>query len=101
MGTLLPVNGISYYINSPENLSQIVSDPIHASTYIILLLMVYSIISIIWCKISGNDKNVERQLKYNELKIRGFKKKSISRILIQCITFTIILEGILNGILTI
>ena len=71
------VDGIAYYFTTPYGLSSVLSDPIHAIVYAILMAVFCIIFGIFWVETSGLDaKSMARRLGNLNMAIKGFRKST-------------------------
>lgn len=73
-----PIGGLCYYLSPPESIGQIGVDPIHALVYIIFMLGSCAFFSKTWIDVSGSSaKDVAKQLKEQQMVMRGHREKSM------------------------
>lgn len=73
-----PIGGLCYYLSPPETLSHIGEDPIHAFMYIFFMLGSCAFFSKTWIDVSGSSaKDVAKQLKDQQMVMRGHREKSM------------------------
>merc|ERR1712167_529884 len=78
----IPVGGLAYYVSPPVNLSEIIEDPLHALVYLSFMLIACALFSKTWIEVSGSSpKDVAKQLKDQEMIFRGFRSKSMIKVL--------------------
>ena len=81
------VSGIAYYLSTPNDISMIVSDPLHVLIYAIFFLLCCIVFSYLWVEISGlNAKKISKQLYDSGIQIPGFRssKRQLYKILKKC-----------------
>ena len=72
-----PVSGIAYYFTTPYGLSSVLSDPIHAIVYTILMVIFCILFGVFWVETSGLDaKSMARRLGSLNMAIKGFRKST-------------------------
>ncbi|HID47596.1 MAG TPA: preprotein translocase subunit SecY, partial [Methanococcaceae archaeon] len=72
-----PVDGIAYYFTTPYGLSSVLSDPIHAIVYTILMVIFCIIFGIFWVETAGLDAaSMARRLGSLNMAIKGFRKST-------------------------
>ncbi|XP_049851052.1 protein transport protein Sec61 subunit alpha-like [Schistocerca gregaria] len=99
---IIPVGGFAYYISPPANFRDAVSDPIHSFIYAAFVLATCALFSRIWISISGSaPADVSKQLKDQQLMIRGHRDDSTIHILDRYIPTAAALGGLCIGILSI
>ena len=73
-----PVGGLCYYLSPPDSLGAIAVDPIHALVYIVFMLASCAFFSKTWIDVSGSSaKDVAKQLKEQQMVMRGHREKSM------------------------
>merc|ERR1712099_67449 len=77
-GRAYPVGGLCYYLSPPETLGHIGEDPIHALLYIFFMLGSCAFFSKTWIDVSGSSaKDVAKQLREQQMVMRGHREKSM------------------------
>lgn len=60
----MPVSGVVYYISPPNSVLSMISDPLHAITYVLFILISCAVFSRTWIEVSGSSpKDVAKSLK--------------------------------------
>ncbi|VDO13326.1 unnamed protein product, partial [Haemonchus placei] len=73
-----PTGGICYYLSPPDTLSHVLEDPIHCIVYIVFMLGSCAFFSKTWIDVSGSSaKDVAKQLKEQQMVMRGHREKSM------------------------
>lgn len=96
------VSGIAYYLSTPNDISMIVSDPLHVLIYAIFFLLCCIVFSYLWVEISGlNAKKISKQLYDSGIQIPGFRssKRQLYKILKKYIPALTIISGFFVGII--
>lgn len=75
---LIAKSGLAFYISPPRTLTEVVSDPIHTSIYIIFMLSACALFSKTWIEVSGSGpRDVAKQLKDQQMVIAGHREGSM------------------------
>jgi len=103
MGTQsIPVGGLAYYVSPPHTLAEILYDPFHAIFYFAFILISCALFSKTWIEVSGSSpKDVAKQLKDQDMVIRGFRTKSSITVLNRYIPVAAAFGGMCIGALTV
>lgn len=97
-----PIGGLCYYLAPPESLSQITVDPIHAFIYIFFMLGSCAFFSKTWIDVSGSSaKDVAKQLKEQQMVMRGHREKSMIHELNRYIPTAAAFGGLCIGALSV
>jgi len=97
-----PIGGLCYYLSPPENLAHILEDPVHAVLYIIFMLGSCAFFSKTWIEVSGSSaKDVAKQLKEQQMVMRGHREKSMIHELNRYIPTAAAFGGLCIGALSV
>ncbi|XP_071960369.1 protein transport protein Sec61 subunit alpha-like 1 [Antedon mediterranea] len=97
-----PIGGICYYMSPPENFSHMIADPIHALIYIVFMLGSCAFFSKTWIDVSGSSaKDVAKQLKEQQMVMRGHREKSMIHELNRYIPTAAAFGGLCIGALSV
>ena len=97
-----PIGGLCYYLSPPESLSQITADPVHALLYIVFMLGSCAFFSKTWIDVSGSSaKDVAKQLKEQQMVMRGHREKSMIHELNRYIPTAAAFGGLCIGALSV
>jgi len=97
-----PTGGICYYLSPPETISHIITDPIHAVIYIVFMLGSCAFFSKTWIDVSGSSaKDVARQLRDQQMLMRGHREKSMVHELNRYIPTAAAFGGLCIGALSV
>ncbi|KRZ23317.1 Protein transport protein Sec61 subunit alpha isoform 2, partial [Trichinella pseudospiralis] len=97
-----PIGGLCYYLSPPESLSHILEDPIHCIVYIIFMLGSCAFFSKTWIDVSGSSaKDVAKQLKEQQMVMRGHREKSMIHELNRYIPTAAAFGGLCIGALSV
>jgi len=97
-----PIGGLLYYISPPESMMSMVLDPIHAITYIVFMLGSCAFFSKTWIEVSGSSaKDVAKQLKDQQMVMRGHREKSMIHELNRYIPTAAAFGGLCIGALSV
>merc|ERR1712142_1070419 len=97
-----PIGGLLYYISPPESMMSMVLDPIHALTYIVFMLGSCAFFSKTWIEVSGSSaKDVAKQLKDQQMVMRGHREKSMIHELNRYIPTAAAFGGLCIGALSV
>eukprot|EP00468_Gymnochlora_sp_CCMP2014_P010138 CAMPEP_0167751744 /NCGR_PEP_ID=MMETSP0110_2-20121227/6751_1 /TAXON_ID=629695 /ORGANISM="Gymnochlora sp., Strain CCMP2014" /LENGTH=462 /DNA_ID=CAMNT_0007637279 /DNA_START=92 /DNA_END=1480 /DNA_ORIENTATION=+ len=101
-GQSVPVSGLAYYVSPPTSLAEILYDPFHAAFYLAFILITCALFSITWIEVSGSSpKDVAKQLRDQQMVIKGFREKSVIRVLNRYIPIAAAFGGMCIGALTV
>lgn len=99
---LFPVGGIVYYISRPPSLAAALYDPLRTFTYLAFILSACALFSKIWIEVSGSSaKDVARQLKDQQMTLKGHRETSLVKELNRYIPTAAAFGGFCIGLLTI
>jgi len=97
-----PIGGLCYYLSPPETIGHIITDPIHAIIYIIFMLGSCAFLSKTWIDVSGSyEKDVARQLRDQQMLMRGHREKSMVHELNRYIPTAAAFGGLCIGALSV
>lgn len=97
-----PTGGLCYYMSPPETVSHIIEDPIHAVLYIVFMLGSCAFFSKTWIDVSGSSaKDVAKQLKEQQMVMRGHRDKSMVHELNRYIPTAAAFGGLCIGALSV
>jgi len=101
-GANVPVGGLAYYVSPPASLAEIFYDPIHAVLYFAFILGACALFSKTWIEVSGSSpKDVAKQLRDQDMIIKGFRDKSVITVLNRYIPIAAAFGGMCIGALTV
>merc|ERR1712159_595855 len=101
-GQMVPIWGLAYYISPPSNLSDIVTDPLHAIVYLVFILSACAVFSKTWIEVSGSSaRDVAKQLRDQQMIMKGHREDSLRKTLNRYIPTAAAFGGICIGALTI
>ncbi len=95
-----PTSGLAYYVVSPRNLENVMSDPIRAIVYAGLMMVICVFFSMTWIEVGGMDaRTVSQQLVDSGMQIEGFRRSyaPIQQVLSRYIPTVTILGGLVVG----
>jgi preprotein translocase subunit SecY len=96
------VGGLVYYVISPQNLSDVASDPIRALGFTAIMVAFCVVFSLTWLEVGGlGPKMVAKQLIDSGMQIPGFRRSSkpIESLLNRYIPTVAVLGGIVVGLI--
>jgi len=97
-----PTGGICYYLSPPESFGHVLEDPIHCFIYIIFMLGSCAFFSKTWIDVSGSSaKDVAKQLKEQQMIMRGHREKSMIHELNRYIPTAAAFGGLCIGALSV
>uniref|UniRef100_H2ZAA0 Translocon Sec61/SecY plug domain-containing protein n=1 Tax=Ciona savignyi TaxID=51511 RepID=H2ZAA0_CIOSA len=97
-----PIGGLCYYLSPPESFSGMLSDPIHALVYVAFMLGSCAFFSKTWIEVSGSAaKDVAKQLKEQQMVMRGHREKSMIHELNRYIPTAAAFGGLCIGALSV
>jgi len=98
----VPIGGLAYYVSPPTSLAEIVHDPFHALFYLTFILTACALFSKTWIEVSGSSpKDVAKQLRDQDMIIKGFRDKSVITVLNRYIPTAAAFGGMCIGLLTV
>jgi len=98
----VPVGGLAYYVSPPTSLANILYDPFHAIFYLAFILTACALFSKTWIEVSGSSpKDVAKQLRDQDMIIKGFRDKSVVSVLNRYIPIAAAFGGMCIGALTV
>merc|ERR1712022_106339 len=101
-GQMVPIWGLAYYVSPPANLSDIVTDPLHAIVYLVFILSACALFSKTWIEVSGSSsRDVAKQLRDQQMMFKGHRDTSLLHILDMYIPTAAAFGGMCIGMLTI
>lgn len=101
-GSSIPVGGLAYYVSPPASVADILYDPFHAIFYLTFILTACALFSKTWIEVSGSSpKDVAKQLRDQQMEIRGFRHKSSLKVLNRYIPIAAAFGGMCIGALTV
>jgi len=101
-GNSIPVGGLAYYVSPPTTLAEIMYDPFHTIFYIAFILTSCALFSKTWIEVSGSSpKDVAKQLREQDIIIKGFRDKSVITVLNRYIPTAAAFGGMCIGALTV
>jgi len=101
-GQSVPVGGLAYYVSPPNSLAEIAYDPFHAVFYLVFILTACALFSKTWIEVSGSSpKDVAKQLRDQQMIVRGFRDKSVIKVLNRYIPIAAAFGGMCIGLLTV
>ncbi|KAI9197314.1 SecY subunit domain-containing protein [Polychytrium aggregatum] len=96
------VGGFAYYISPPKSLAGALLDPIHFVIYVSFMLAACAFLSKTWIEVSGSSpRDVARQLKEQQLVIRGHREGSMYKELKRIIPTAAAFGGLCIGALSV
>lgn len=70
--------GLAYYMSPPQNMSDVMRDPLHMLAYTSFILISCAFFSKLWIEISGDStKDRVKQLREQEMGLVGYRDKSM------------------------
>jgi len=97
-----PTGGLCYYLSPPETVGHIIEDPFHAVIYIVFMLGSCAFFSKTWIDVSGSSaKDVAKQLREQQMFIRGHREKSMIHELNRYIPTAAAFGGLCIGALSV
>ena len=94
--------GIAYYISPPHSASDVLKDPIHFIIYIFFVLASSALFASLWIDLSGSSpKDVAKQLRDQNLIMRGHREGSMYKELKRIIPTVACLGALIVGALSI
>jgi len=101
-GHSVPVGGIVYYISPPNNMTELIRDPLHTIIYLFFVLASCALFSRTWIQVSGSSpKDVAKQLKDQQMVIKGFREQNTIKVLYRYIPTAAAFGGLCIGALSV
>ncbi|KAI8923387.1 SecY subunit domain-containing protein [Entophlyctis helioformis] len=95
-------SGFAYYISPPQSLAVAFKDPIHFIVYVTFMLTACALFSKTWIEVSGSSpRDVAKQLKDQQLVIRGHREGSMYKELKRVIPTAAAFGGLCIGALSV
>jgi protein transport protein SEC61 subunit alpha len=95
-------SGLAYYLSAPDSLMRGLRDPIHLVLYIAFTMGFCAVASRMWIDILGSSpRDVARQLKDQQMIMRGHREGSMYKELKRIIILAAYLGGLVVGALSI
>lgn len=95
-------SGFAYYITPPHSIKSVLADPLHFLVYVTWMLTVCAFLSQTWIEVSGSSpRDVARQLKDQQLVIRGHRDQSMYKELKRIIPTAAAFGGVCIGALSV
>ncbi len=99
---VVPVGGLVYYVISPQNLADVMNDPLRALGFVSIMVAFCIVFSLTWLEVGGlGPKMVAKQLIDSGMQIPGFRRSSkpIESLLNRYIPTVAVLGGVLVGLI--
>ncbi|RKP04060.1 hypothetical protein CXG81DRAFT_16486 [Caulochytrium protostelioides] len=97
-----PSSGFAYYVSPPHTLAEAMADPIHFVIYVTFMLSACAFLSKTWIDVSGSSpRDVAKQLKDQNMVMRGHREDSLYRELKRIIPTAAALGGLCIGVLSV
>lgn len=94
--------GFAYYISPPRSFGEALYDPFHFIVYVTFMLSACAFLSKTWIEVSGSSpKDVARQLKEQQMVMRGHREGSMYKELKRIIPTAAAFGGLCIGVLSI
>jgi len=101
-GQNVPTSGLAYYVTSPGNLSNVISEPLRALVYLAILVAFCVVFSLTWLEVGGlGPSTVAKQLVDSGMQIPGYRRsgKAVEAVLKRYIPPVTVLGGIIVGLI--
>mmetsp|Transcript_6485 Transcript_6485/g.9774 ORF Transcript_6485/g.9774 Transcript_6485/m.9774 type:complete len:490 (+) Transcript_6485:77-1546(+) len=100
-GVVVPTAGLPYYISPPDSLLDIIFDPFHVMFYAVFVVCMAATFAKIWVEVSGKGpKGVARELKEQQMIIKGHRDTALEHELNRYIPVAAALGGVCVGVLS-
>jgi protein transport protein SEC61 subunit alpha len=97
-----PQGGFAYFMSPPDNVVGALADPLHFIVYVAFMLTACALFSKTWIEISGSSaRDVAKQLKDQQLVLRGHREGGIYRELKRTIPTAAAFGGLCIGALSV
>jgi len=101
-GNNYPIAGLAYYMSPPNGLSELFYDPLHTIVYVVFVMTACAFFSKTWIDVSGQSaKDVARQLRDQNMVMRGHRDSSIVKELNRYIPIAASFGGLCIGALSV
>jgi protein transport protein SEC61 subunit alpha len=101
-GQSVPVAGIVYYISPPQNMGELLRDPIHTIIYLAFVLSSCALFSRTWIQVSGSaPKDVAKQFRDQNMIMKGHREQSVLKTLYRYIPTAAAFGGLCIGALSV
>eukprot|EP01130_Rhizamoeba_saxonica_P000202 TRINITY_DN10196_c0_g1_i1.p1 TRINITY_DN10196_c0_g1~~TRINITY_DN10196_c0_g1_i1.p1 ORF type:complete len:493 (+),score=104.87 TRINITY_DN10196_c0_g1_i1:44-1480(+) len=101
-GQSVPISGLVYYVSPPTSLAEVLYDPFHTVFYLAFVLGSCALFSKTWIEVSGSaPKDVLRQLKQQQMVMKGHREKSLEKMLNRYIPTAAAFGGLCIGALSV
>jgi preprotein translocase SecY subunit len=94
--------GLAYYVTAPNGIAGLISDPLRAAVYALIMVAFSVVFSLTWLEVGGlGASTVAKQLVDSGMQIPGFRRsgKSIEMILQRYIPVVTVLGGAIIGLI--
>ncbi|MEM1540286.1 MAG: preprotein translocase subunit SecY [Candidatus Bathyarchaeia archaeon] len=98
----VPAGGLVYFVTSPNNLTNVMQEPLRAIGYLTILMVFCVIFSLTWLEVGGlGPSTVAKQLVDAGMQIPGYRRsgKAVEQILKRYIPTVTVLGGIIVGLI--
>jgi preprotein translocase SecY subunit len=102
--TYQPVGGLVYFITPPQNITNVISDPVQAAVYLALMVFLCAGFAKIWVELSGiAPRDIAGQLHSAGMQIPGFRRSPVimEQVLERYIPVVALLGGMIVGLLAV
>jgi protein transport protein SEC61 subunit alpha len=102
--TYQPVGGLIYYVTPPQSILDVVSYPIHALIYLLLMVFLCAGFAKIWVELSGiAPRDIAQQLHSSGMQIPGFRRSPVimEQVLQRYIPVVALFGGMIVGFLAV
>ncbi|MEM1767052.1 MAG: preprotein translocase subunit SecY [Candidatus Bathyarchaeia archaeon] len=101
-GQLVPTGGLVYYVTSPNNLSNVIAEPVRALVYLAILVGFCVLFSRTWLEVGGlGPSKIAKQLVDAGMQIPGYRRSqhAVEQILKKYIPAVTVLGGVIVGLI--
>eukprot|EP00761_Pharyngomonas_kirbyi_P003802 gb/GECH01003806.1/.p1 GENE.gb/GECH01003806.1/~~gb/GECH01003806.1/.p1 ORF type:complete len:465 (+),score=85.36 gb/GECH01003806.1/:1-1395(+) len=101
-GHQIPVGGLAYMVTPPQNVNDVMTDPLHAVFYVAFTLTLCAVLSLLWLQVSGNGpEDVAKKFKEQGIYVYDPAKDRTKAVLQRTIPVAAVTGGVIVGALTI
>jgi len=101
-GRMVGKNGLIYWMSSPKSLSEFITNPMNSIIKCLVILFCVSGLSVTWIEMNGRDaRAAARQIAKAGLTIKGFRGRSVYKVLNRYIPTCAMCGGMILGLITI
>jgi len=102
VGRIVGKNGLIYWMSSPSSLSEFITNPWDSILKCLVIIFCIAVLSVTWIEMNGRDaRAAARSIANAGLTIKGFRGRSVYKVLNRYIPTCAMCGGMILGLLTI